>query len=292
MTIIDGKSIAAEIEEELAGKIKLLTGRKPTLAVVLVGEHPPSRIYVNKKTKACINVGIHSIKSHLPDTTSEQELLDEIERLNRDPSVDGILVQLPLPPHINPNKINSAISPDKDVDGFHPINVGKLLIGDTDGFQPCTPLGIKVLLERTGIIVEGKHVVIVGRSNIVGKPMAAMMMQAPWGNATVTVAHRKSIDLSSYTILADILITAVGQPNFITADMVKKGVVVIDVGINKINDATEISASKVVGDVDFEHVKEKCSFITPVPGGVGPMTIAMLLHNTLKSYKLREGIHD
>lgn len=289
--IIDGKAIAAEIEQELREKISLLTGRKPTLAVILVGEHPPSRIYVNKKTKACIDVGIHSIKSHLPETTSEDELLAEIKRLNHDSAVDGILVQLPLPSHIDPNKINNAISPAKDVDGFHPVNVGKLLIGDPDGFQPCTPLGIKVLFDRCGISAEGKHAVVIGRSNIVGKPMAAMLMQSAWGNATVTIAHRKSVDLKNFTILADILISAVGIPHFITADMVKQGAVVIDVGINKINDAAEINSSKIVGDVDFENVKKKCSYITPVPGGVGPMTIAMLLHNTLKSYLQREKFH-
>jgi len=285
--IIDGKKIADEIQQEIKEKIQRLTTRAPCLAVILVGNHPPSQIYVNRKTQACEAIGIHSVKYELPETISEQELLSIVADLNRDPAIDGILVQLPLPPHINPTKITHHIRPNKDVDGFNPYNVGKVLIGETDGFLPCTPLGIKVLIERYAIDISGKHALVIGRSNIVGKPMAALLMQgAPGGNATVTVAHRYSTDLKKFCLLADIIIVAVGQPKFITADMVKEGAVVIDVGINKIDDPRKKNGYQIVGDVDFENVAKKCSFITPVPGGVGPMTIAMLLHNTFLSYQL------
>ncbi len=216
------------------------------------------------------------------------KFLATIAKLNRDPEVDGILVQMPLPPHVNPNKINIQIDPKKDVDGFHPMNIGKLLIGEKDGFFPCTPLGVKTLLDRSGVDLTGKHAVVLGRSNIVGKPMAAMLMQSNGGgNATVTIAHRFSQDLTTLCRLADLLIVAIGQPQFIKADRVKEGAVVIDVGINKIDEPTRPSGYRIVGDVDFENVKKKCALITPVPGGVGPMTIAMLLSNTLQSFTNR-----
>jgi methylenetetrahydrofolate dehydrogenase (NADP+)/methenyltetrahydrofolate cyclohydrolase len=286
--IIDGKKIADDIQQEIRAKVQLLTRRPPCLSVILVGQHPPSQIYVNRKAHACEAAGIHSIKRELPDTITEDQLLAEIKKLNDDPLVDGILVQLPLPSHIQPNRITHSIAPEKDVDGFNPYNVGKMLTGESQGFIPCTPLGIKVLMERYSIETTGKHALIIGRSNIVGKPMAALLMQgAPGGNATVTIAHRHSADLKKYCLLADIIIVAIGQPNFITADMVKEGAVVIDVGINKIVNASKKSGYQIVGDVDFVNVAPKCSFITPVPGGVGPMTIAMLLHNTLQSYEQR-----
>lgn len=286
--IIDGEKVAAAIQQEIAQTVQQLQGRKPCLAVILVGQHAPSQIYVNRKTQACEAAGIRSLKVQLPDSISEQELIFHIQQLNKDDTVDGILVQLPLPAHINPHRVNFYIDPQKDVDGFHPLNVGKLLIGDTDGFVPCTPLGIKMLFERYQIEMTGKHAVVVGRSNIVGKPMAALLMQStPGGNATVTIAHRHTVNLKGLCQLADILIVAIGQPNFIKADMVKEGAVVIDVGINKIEDSSRKSGYRIVGDVDFAHVEPKCSYITPVPKGVGPMTIAMLLYNTVKSYQRR-----
>lgn len=286
--LIDGKKIADQIQQEIKAEIDKIHGRKPCLAVILVGEHPPSQIYVNRKTQACENVGILSIKRKLSENISQEELIKEIDSLNKNPDVDGILVQLPLPHHINPLQVTECVDPHKDVDGFHPMNVGKLLIGDSSAFSPCTPLGVKVLLERSGVEVTGKHVLVIGRSNIVGKPMAALLMQStPGGNATVTIAHRFSTNLSSLCQIADIIIVAIGQPKFITAEMVKEGAVVIDVGINKIPNAARSNGYQIVGDVDFENVKDKCSLISPVPGGVGPMTIAMLLHNTLKSFLKR-----
>lgn len=286
--IIDGKKIADEIQLEIKEKIGQLRSRPPSLAVVIVGTHPPSQIYVTRKTQACESVGIQSVKYQLPASISENELLNQITKLNEDSNIDGILVQLPLPPHINPIRITHQIIPQKDVDGFNPYNIGKVLIGETDGFLPCTPLGIKVLMERSSIDICGLHALIIGRSNIVGKPLAALLMQGtPGGNATVTVAHRFSKDLKKFCLLADIIIVAIGQPKLITADMVKEGAVVIDVGINKITDPTKKSGYQIVGDVDFANVAPKCSFITPVPGGVGPMTIAMLLQNTLLSYNLQ-----
>ncbi len=284
--IIDGKQIAETIQQEIKEVVQSLVARPPCLAVVIVGNHPASQIYVNRKTQACASVGIRSLKIELPATLTEAELLKEVERLNHDPAIDGILVQLPLPAHINPIRITYHISPEKDVDGFHPFNVGKMLIGELDGFLPCTPLGIKTLLERSSIDISGKHALIIGRSNIVGKPMAALLMQAtPGGNATVTVAHRHTTDLKSLSLLADIVIVAIGQPKFLTADMVKEGAIVVDVGINKVADASKKSGYQIVGDVDFEHVAPKCSFITPVTGGIGHMTIAMILHNTLLGYR-------
>ena len=216
-------------------------------------------------------------------------MIEEIEKLNLDNTVDGILLQLPLPAHINPIKVIRHIAPHKDVDGLHPANIGKLLIGDKDTFAPCTPQGIKVMLERSGVEVAGKHALIIGRSNLVGKPMAAILMQsAPGGNATVTVAHSRTANLKALSLMADIIIAAIGQPLFVTADMIKDGAVVIDVGINKIEDKTRTAGYRIVGDVDFDNVKGKCSFISPVPGGVGPMTIAMLLSNTLHAYSSKD----
>ena len=287
--IIDGKAIAAQIEQEIKEKVRHYKTRKPCLAVILVGSHPASLIYVKRKTEACERVGILSLKKEFPATLKEDELIQEIEKLNRDPRVDGILIQLPLPPHMNPTRIMQCIDPAKDIDGFHPINIGKLLVGETDGFVPCTPLGIKVLLERSGIETAGKHALVLGRSNIVGKPMAALLMQSKsGGNATVTIAHSQTKDLKNLCRQADILIAAIGQPRYIKADMVKEGAVVIDVGINKIDNPEKKVGYQIVGDVDFENVEKKCSFITPVPGGVGPMTIAMLLSNTLTSFERRK----
>ena len=285
--VINGKKIADEIRGEIKKSIaELKSPRKPGLAFLLVGHHAPSHTYVNMKKKACADVGIESHVYELPETITEQELLKKIEELNRDPVVDGILVQLPLPSHISEHKITLAIDPAKDVDGFHPINVGKLLLGQTDGFVPCTPLGIKVLLERAKIQVEKKHVVIVGRSNIVGKPLAALLIQkAPHCNATVTIAHSHTQNLPELTRQADILVAAVGRPRFITADMVREGAVVIDVGINR---EESPSGPRLVGDVDFENVEKKCSNITPVPKGIGPMTVTMLLQNTLQSFLRRQ----
>lgn len=285
MILIDGKKVAGELQQEMKALIDKFSGRSPCLAVVMLGEHAPSHIYVKRKIQACAEVGITSIKRHLPATISQQQLLQEIEQLSSDALIDGILVQLPLPPHIDIARVMLAIAPEKDVDGFHPVNVGKLLSGDQSGYYPCTPFAVKTLLERYEIEVSGKHAVVFGRSNIVGKPMAAMLMQSmPGGNATVTVLHRQSRNIAELCALADLLIVAVGQPKLITADMVKTGVVIIDVGINKIESPSSPSGYKIVGDVDFENVKNKCAYITPVPGGVGPMTIAMLLKNTLTSY--------
>lgn len=286
--IIDGKKIAEDIQNELKAAIAAYSHRKPCLAVVLLGDHAPSRIYVNRKTQACAAVGIESIRIELPATTTKEELLKQIHQLNQNPHVDGILIQLPLPPHLNPNEITPHINPEKDVDGLHPLNVGKMLMGETDGFFPCTPFGIKTLLERYSIEMTGKQALVIGRSNIVGKPMAALLMQSsPGGNATVTVAHRHSTNLKQLCQMADLIVAAVGQPRLITADMVKEGAIIIDVGINRIQDPSKKSGYQIVGDVDFENVKDKCAFITPVPGGVGPMTIAMLLYNTFLSFKKR-----
>jgi methylenetetrahydrofolate dehydrogenase (NADP+)/methenyltetrahydrofolate cyclohydrolase len=278
--IIDGAAIASAIQKNIAHAIGRLTHRPPGLAFVMVGENPASRTYIRMKKKECAAVGILSIDIELPETVSEETLQREIDKLNRDPAIDGILIQLPLPDHLATFRILSAVDPKKDVDGFHPINAGKMLMGEQDGFLPCTPLGIHVLLTQSLIPVHGKHVVIVGRSNIVGKPLAAILMQkAPHCNATVTVAHSMSENLSTLCQSADILVAAIGKPKFITAPMVKEGAVVIDVGINR------VGHGQIIGDVDFENVSPKASHITPVPKGVGPMTIAMLLSNTLLSYQ-------
>ncbi len=276
--ILSGRSVADAIQAKVKQTIQSLISA-PGLAVVLVGDNSSSQTYVNMKRRACEKVGIRSFYTQLPQETTEKHLPELIQTLNSDPQVDGILVQLPLPDHIDTVKVIEAINPDKDVDGFHPLNLGRLMAGLEEGFIPCTPLGIKRLLEYYELPVEGKHVVIVGRSSIVGKPLAALFMQnAPGCNGTVTVVHSRTKDLSSYTRQADILVAAIGAPHFIKADMVKEGAIVIDVGINRVD-------KKVVGDVDFEQVEKKCQAITPVPGGVGPMTVAMLLHNTLLSYQ-------
>lgn len=280
--LLDGKKIALEIQEEIKTKISQLEGRKPCLTVVLVGDNPASVTYVTMKQKSCKDVGISSQLIKLPSSLSEESLLNEIKRLNADPEVDGILVQLPLPSHIDPSKVFSTIDPHKDVDCFHPMNVGKLTLGDTTGFIPCTPKGIQLLIAKSNIEVSGKHVVILGRSNLVGKPLALLLMQkGPFANATVTVVHSLSKNLKEICSKADILIVAIGSARFIKADMVKEGAVVIDVGIHRSEDG-------LIGDVDFNAVQDKCAYITPVPGGVGPMTIAMLLANTLLAYELRD----
>lgn len=275
--ILSGKYIADILQKELKEKISL-NAKKPCLAVILVGSHPASQAYVERKKKACSEVGISSPLYSFPESISEKELLEKINELNCREDVHGILVQLPLPSHIDQNKIMENIHPKKDVDGFHPINMGKLMLGLKGGFIPCTPLGIKTLLERYKIPVSGKHVVIVGRSNIVGKPLAALLMQKePSCNATVTVVHSQSTNLASITKTADILVAAIGSPRFVKANMIKEGACVIDVGINREENA---KGMRLVGDVDFESVEKKCSAITPVPKGVGPMTVAMLLNNT------------
>lgn len=286
--IIDGKAIANVIQQEIKNKVDQLTGRKPCLAVILVGDDPASQIYVGRKIQACQAVGILSLQRKYPANLPQEDLIAEVQRLNSDPTVDGILIQLPLPPHLHAPSILRQLAPDKDVDGLHPINAGKLLIGDTDGFAPCTPLGIKVLLEKSGIDATGSHAVILGRSNLVGKPLAALLMQnAPGANATVTIAHSRSKNIKEICQQADILIAAIGRPKFVTRDMIKAGACIIDVGINKIADPSASKGYAIVGDVDFEQVKDKCNKISPVPGGVGPMTIAMLCSNTLKSYQQR-----
>lgn len=274
--IIDGKKIAQEIQDELRKKI---VGHKPVLGVILVGANPASQIYVQAKRKACAAVGIESKMLSLPASIAESDLLRHIEEWNQDPQVHGILIQFPLPPHISESLVVQAINPTKDVDGFNPVNVGKLLLGQEDGFISCTPLGIQMLLQRSHIPIEGKHVVIVGRSNLVGKPLAALLVQKrAHCNATVTLAHSQSTHLSDLTRSADILVAAIGHPQFITKEMVRKGAAVIDVGINR------LGTGQIIGDVDFEQVKTVAGRISPVPRGVGPMTIAMLLRNTVKAY--------
>lgn len=282
---ISGAEIAEQIRTELRTEIAALKERgvTPGLAVVLVGDDPASQSYVRTKGKACEELGVFSQTIVRPSSTPEDELLALIDSLNADPRIHGILVQLPLPKHIDENKVILRIDPDKDVDGFHPINVGKMLIGEP-GFLPCTPHGIQEMLVRSGNDPEGKHVVVVGRSNIVGKPVAAILVQKKKGaNATVTIAHSRTKDLASVTRTADILIAAIGSPKLIKADMVKEGAVVIDVGSNRIEDPSAKRGYRWVGDVDFDAVKEKASAITPVPGGVGPMTIVMLMKNTILS---------
>ena len=286
-TIIDGKKIALEIRDELREKVswlKSLNIKIPGLVTILVGDNPASQSYVTSKSKACNEIGMLSKIEKLPVETTEEHLLKLIDHYNSDEDYHGILVQLPLPKHINEDKVIERILPEKDVDGFHPISVGRLVIGK-DTFYPCTPNGVLELLKRYKIETSGKHVVVVGRSNIVGKPVANMLLQKKDGaNAIVTVCHSASKDLTRFTKDADILIAAIGKPNFITADMVKDGVAVIDVGINRVEDSSSPKGYKIVGDVDFENVSKKASFITPVPGGVGPMTIAMLLQNTFLAY--------
>lgn len=282
--IIDGKAIAQQMQEEMKVRVTGLkdNGIVPGLAAILVGEDPASQTYVRSKEKACTKLGLYSDVYRLPSSTSEDELLALIDELNYDNKIHGILVQLPLPKHIDEAKILLKIDPNKDVDGFHPVNVGKMVIGKP-AFLPCTPHGCKVLLERSGIETSGKHVVILGRSNIVGKPLANILLQKEKGaNAIVTVCHTATNDIPYYTRQADILVAAVGRPLMVKSDMVKEGVVVIDVGINRIEDESE-GGKTLVGDVDFDEVSKKAYAITPVPGGVGPMTITMLMMNTIES---------
>jgi methylenetetrahydrofolate dehydrogenase (NADP+)/methenyltetrahydrofolate cyclohydrolase len=286
--IIDGKKTAAAILEELKSKTTQLKEKKiePGLAVVLVGEDPASQVYVRSKRKTCAELGIQSFSHDLPANCTEKRLLTLIHKLNDDPRVHGILVQMPLPKHLNEKRVLEAIRPEKDVDGFHPVNVGRLLNGE-EGFVPCTPAGCLVLLQRYGVRPEGKHVVIVGRSNIVGKPLAALLIQkADNANATVTICHSRTRNIARYTREADILIAAMGVPEFIKPRMVREGAVVIDVGVNRIADASKKSGTRLVGDVAFAGVSKKAKAITPVPGGVGPMTIAMLMANTIRAAEL------
>jgi methylenetetrahydrofolate dehydrogenase (NADP+)/methenyltetrahydrofolate cyclohydrolase len=283
---IDGTAIALAIRTEAAEKTKALAARgvKPGLAVVVVGEDPASAVYVRAKGKACEEAGMHSVTIRLPAETTQAALLAQVQALNADRAIHGILVQMPLPKHIDPDAIIRAILPEKDVDGFHPVNVGKNLIGERDGFVPCTPAGVLEMLIRSGVQTKGAECVIVGRSNIVGKPMMALMVQQREGaNATTTVCHSATKDLAFHTRRADILIVAAGKPNMVTGDMVKPGAVVIDVGINRIADPTAKNGTRLVGDVDFAGASAVASKITPVPGGVGPMTIAMLLQNTVRA---------
>ena len=285
--------MAAAIRAEIADEVATLRadGIVPGLAVVLVGEDPASQVYVRSKGKACEEAGMHSETVRLPADTSEEELLATIDRLNADPAIHGMLVQLPVPDHIDSERVLLRIDPSKDVDGFHPINVGKLVLGDPTAFRPATPYGVQVLLQRSGIETKGAHAVVVGRSTIVGRPMANLLIQnGPGGNATVTVCHSRSRDLPSITRLADILVVAIGKPEFVTADMVKPGVVVVDVGINRVDDASRPRGYRLVGDVAYEPVAEVASAITPVPGGVGPMTIAMLLMNTLQAVRQMQDV--
>ena len=284
--IIDGKQVAADIRAELKAKVEKLkatTGVTPGLAVVLVGDDPASKSYVTAKEKACAEIGLFSDDNRLPADCSQERLLQLIDRLNHDPRIHGILVQLPLPKHIDETQVIMAIDPAKDVDGFHPVNVGRMVIGEK-AFLPCTPHGVLQLLQRSGIKTAGAHAVIVGRSNIVGKPLANLLLQkTAAGNATVTVCHTGTRDLAHFTRQADIVIAAAGRPNTITADMIRPGAAVIDVGVNRVEDPQAPRGYRLVGDVDFEAVRAKASFLTPVPGGVGPMTITMLLHNTVQA---------
>ncbi|MEK7353467.1 MAG: tetrahydrofolate dehydrogenase/cyclohydrolase catalytic domain-containing protein [Chloroflexota bacterium] len=289
--LIKGAEIAAQIREELKQEIAALKtkGVVPGLVTVLVGADPASQVYVGQKEKTSKELGIYSERHDLPATTSQADLLKLIDKLNKDPRINGILVQLPLPKGLNEAELLFAINPKKDVDGFHPVNVGKMMIGEPD-YLPCTPAGIQQLLIRSGTKIDGAEVVVVGRSNIVGKPIANILLQkAPGANATVTICHTGTKDMAFHTKRADILIVASGKPNTVTGDMVKEGVVVIDVGVNQIG-MTKDGKRILVGDVDFDSVKEKAKAITPVPGGVGPMTITMLMLNTVKAAKLAAGI--
>ena len=284
-TLIDGKSTAAEIKAEIAEKVRQIVangGKQPHLAAVLVGHDGGSETYVKNKVLACEACGFKSTLIRFEDDITEEELLACVNQLNNDPDVDGFIVQLPLPKHIDEQRITEAIDPDKDVDGFHPVNVGRMAIG-LPCFISATPLGIMTLLKRYNIPTSGKKCVVLGRSNIVGKPMAQLMMQKQWGDATVTVCHSHSPQLKQECREADIIIAAIGRPGFVTEDMVKEGAVVIDVGTTRVPDATRKSGFRLSGDVDFEHVAPKCSYITPVPGGVGPMTICSLMLNTLQA---------
>jgi len=284
--LIDGNAIGAAMRAELGTEIAALRkkGITPGLAVILVGDNPASQVYVRMKGKACDEAGLYHETIKLSKDTSEAELMALLERLNANPQIHGILVQLPLPKQIDTNRALHRIDPRKDVDGFHPENVGKVAAGDPTGFRPATPYGVQQLLLRTGVETKGAHAVVVGRSNVVGRPMAALLLQdGPGGNATVTVCHSRTRGIDQYTRLADILIVAIGKPEFVTGEMVKPGAVVIDVGVNRVDDPSKKQGYRLVGDVKFQEAKQVASAITPVPGGVGPMTITMLLYNTVQA---------
>jgi len=290
--LIDGTAIGAVMRAELAGEIAALKqqGVTPGLAVVLVGDNPASQVYVRMKGKACDEAGLYHETIKLPKDTTEAGLMSLLERLNANPKIHGILVQLPLPKQIDTNRALHRIDPRKDVDGFHPENVGKVAVGDPTGFRPATPYGVQQLLIRSGVETKGAHAVVVGRSNVVGRPMAALLLQdGPGGNATVTVCHSRTRVIDQYTRQADILIVAIGKPEFVTGDMVKLGAVVIDVGVNRVDDPLKKQGYRLVGDVKFQEAKQVASAITPVPGGVGPMTITMLLYNTVQA--ARQWVH-
>lgn len=283
--LILGKDVSEEIYGELRQRIDALKakGVTPGLAVVLVGDDPASQVYVRKKGEMCESLGMKSVTVRMPGDITQEQLMAKVDELNNDPTIHGFLVQLPLPSHLDEEQVINSISPSKDVDCFHPTNVGRVLIGNPD-FLPATPAGVQQMIIRSGVETSGKHVVVIGRSNIVGKPMAAMMVQKGIGaDSTVTIVHSRTKDLPSITRQADILIVAIGKPRFVTADMVKEGAVVIDVGTNRVEDPTHPKGSRLVGDVDFEAVKDRASAITPVPGGVGPMTICMLMANAVKA---------
>jgi len=288
--LIDGNAVGATMRAELGGEITKLkkSGITPGLAVVLVGDNPASEVYVRMKGKACDEAGLYHETIKLPKDTSEADLMALLERLNASPKIHGILVQLPLPRQIDTNRALHRIDPRKDVDGFHPENVGKVVVGDPTGFRPATPYGVQQLLIRTGVDTKGADAVVVGRSNVVGRPMAALLLQdGPGGNATVTVCHSRTRHIEQHTRQADILIVAIGKPEFVTGDMVKPGAVVIDVGVNRVDDPSRKQGYRLVGDVKFQEAKQVASAITPVPGGVGPMTITMLLYNTLHAASLQ-----
>lgn len=287
--IIDGKMISQEIRSELKSEVENLirNGVKPGLGVILAGENPASQIYVRNKERACERIGIYTLTKRLPAEISEKELLSQIDQWNRDSSIHGILVQLPLPKHIDEHRVIQSVDPEKDVDGFHPCNVGRIVLG-IPRFLPCTPAGIQELLLRSGLTTEGKHVVIVGRSNIVGKPLCNILLQKAKGaNATVTICHTGTPDISHFTRQADILIVAAGRPEVVRGDMIKEGAIVIDVGVNRVEDPTREKGYRIVGDVEFESARQVADAITPVPGGVGPMTIAMLLRNTVIASRIQ-----
>ncbi|WP_177917966.1 bifunctional methylenetetrahydrofolate dehydrogenase/methenyltetrahydrofolate cyclohydrolase FolD [uncultured Eubacterium sp.] len=282
MALIDGKAVSLQVKQQVKNECDELKakGITPGLAVIIVGDDPASQVYVRNKEKACEECGFYSVKYALPAQTTQDELNALVDELNRDDKINGILCQLPLPKHLDDKEVINRIAPIKDVDAFHPVNVGAIMIGDYN-FLPCTPAGVMELIHSTGVDVSGKKAVVIGRSNIVGKPMAMLLLHE---NATVEITHSKTVDLASVTKEADILVAAIGRAKFVTADMVKQGAVVIDVGMNRDENG------KLCGDVDFENVKDKCSFITPVPGGVGPMTISMLMRNTLTAAKLQNGV--
>lgn len=290
--LILGKEVSEEIYGELRQRIDALksAGVTPGLAVVLVGEDPASQVYVRKKGEMCEELGMRSVTVRMPGDITQDELMAKVSELNDDPTIHGFLVQLPLPAHLDEQKVIDAISPEKDVDCFHPSNVGRVLVGNPT-FLPATPAGVQQMIVRSGVETAGRHIVVIGRSNIVGKPMAAMMVQkGPGADSTVTVVHSRTRNLADITRQADILIVAIGRPRFVTADMVKDGAVVIDVGTNRIEDPTHPKGSRLVGDVDFDSVKEKASAITPVPGGVGPMTICMLMSNAVAAAERKAGV--